>query len=199
LDSGAQHRFVAQRLHACLQATTHTMNGDDFASWETLYFERVDRSIRGERVDQDEPLDRAAESAIPCDNIVAWRRAQEKWDDVQARDLPAVRVRVESVANDYPLDDLYPPIIGYRKEFQRCGQMTTREDATFWGDMRAKFTIDPDGAVVPASFDATYPATAHMRQFIDCASSAFKALAFPRPKDRRPVAAQVLIHLRYAL
>ena len=198
LDSGAQHRFVGQRMRACLQATTHTMNDDDFASWEALYFERVDRSIRGGRVDHDEPLERAAAAAIPCEKIVAWQRAQEQWDDVQARDLPTVRVRVESVAHDYPLDDLYPPLIGYRKEFQRCGRMTTREGATFWGDMRARFTIDPDGAVDPGSFDATYPATAYMRQFIDCASSAFRALTFPRPKDRRPVVTRVLIHLPFA-
>ena len=105
------------------------------------------------------------------------------------------RVVVEKVQPTYALDNLYPSLAAYAETYQQCGQSYAMAGTTFWGDMHAAFTIDANGEINPGSFKATYPGDAYMRPFLNCASTAFKKLTFPPPKDQAAVSIEVLIQV----
>jgi hypothetical protein len=193
--SSIQHRLISERIESCLQAANLEMTAKDRSSWAELYFQRTYQVILEKRLPDETFLDLVMVSVIPCEELVNWQRAQSKWERAQLNVPAAPRVRVDHVRKDYSFDDVYPPLIRYARDFQRCGQISTRDGYEFWGDMLAEFSMRPDGTVDPDSLNATYPATAHMRQFVDCASEAFKKLTFPAPADHRPVSVSVLIQV----
>jgi hypothetical protein len=194
-QSPIQIRLIRERMESCLRAANLKMSAQDSSSFSELYFRQTYQVILQPGFSDDTLLNLVLQSVIGCEELVDWQRVQDKWERAQVHTATAPRVRVEHVRKGYSFDDVYPPLIEYATAFQQCGQMSTREGFRFWGDMQAEFSIRADGAVDPASMKATYPATAQMRQFIDCASGAFKELTFPAPRDLRTVSVKVLIQV----
>jgi hypothetical protein len=193
--SPIQYRLIHERMQSCLRAAKLEMSAKDSSSWSEHYFRRAYQVILEPGFSDEILLDVVLQSVIPCEELVDWQRAQDKWEQAQEHTATAPRVRVEHLRQGYSFDDVYPPLIEYARAFQRCGAMSTREGFRFWGDMHAQFSIRTDGTVDPASMKATYPAASQMRRFVDCASGAFKDLSFPAPRDVRPVSVTVLIQI----
>jgi hypothetical protein len=193
--SPIQFRLIGERMNSCLRAADLEMSAKDRSPWNEIYFQRIHRLILEPGLPDMTLLDPVLRSVIACEELADWQRVQDKWERAQSNSPAAPRVRVEQIRKGYSFDDAYPPLIGYAKAFAQCGQTSTREGVRFWGDMQAEFSIRADGTVDPASLKATYPATAQMRQFIDCASSAFAALKFPAPADLRSASVKVLIQV----
>jgi hypothetical protein len=135
-------------------------------------------------------------AVVPCDELNAWEREQEQWKINQSTIGSARRVIIEQVQPLHSLNDLYPTLIEYAKVVEQCGQTSSRTDVIFWGDMRVDFTVNPGGAIDPGSVKATYPAVAYMRPFLDCASTAFKKLLFPKSIEDQPIRVTALIQVQ---
>jgi len=195
LESYQKYQLVSARVEVCRQAAGLTPRSGDDASWTTRYMAVLDKSIREHQFPDNEVLTTTMKKIVPCEELVAWEQDQEKWQAIQSKDKSARRVVVEQVHPKYPLDDLYPPLISYAKVFQQCGQNSSRRDVTFSGEMNAEFTINPNGTIDPRSVKAGYPGVAYMRPFLDCASTAFKKLAFPKSKDGQPIYVKTLIQI----
>jgi hypothetical protein len=187
---------VNRRVEVCRQAAGLTITSGSNTKWTTRYEAVLDTLIREHRFPENEVLTAAAMEVVPCDELIAWELEQEQWKINQSRIGPAHRVIIEQVQPLHSLNDLYPTLIEYAKVFEQCGETSSRTDVFFRGDMRVDFTVNPGGAIDPGSVKATYPAVAYMRPFLDCASTAFKTLTFPKSIEDQPIRVTALIQVQ---
>ena len=193
-DSGIQMQLVSQRIEACLPGAYSKLSMDDYFVWRDRSIQNINQFIRDRKYSNSQPLDPIIDSSLACDDKIILERAQEKWQNVQAKDQ--IKVRVERIPTGYSLDDLYPPLVQYRSVLDQC--LTAQDSHTPyggsrpWGDIHLTFTIEASGKMDPSSYDGTFMAAAHNREFLDCLSTPFKQLVFPPPKDRLSVRVNVL-------
>jgi len=193
---GFQNQWIRRRLDSCLRAASVGLDGDGYASLLGLYSQKVAEFIREKRPAEDERLEQVLEAVIPCEGPVTLGRTQEKWLKIQEEDSSSIRARVVHAPIEYPLDDLYPPLLQYKMVLKECSAAQKTRPSP-WGDMRVKFAIEPSGKIDPNSFEGTVMAAAHMREFADCLSTPFKQLVFPPPQDGLRVHVDVLYQVPF--
>jgi hypothetical protein len=196
LESYQKYQLVSSRVEVCRGAAGLSITSGSIETWTTRYEAELDKSIRERRFPENEVLTAAAMKVVPCDELIAWEREQEQWKIDQSRIGSARRVIIEQVQPLHSLNNFYPKLIEYAKVFEQCGQTSSRTGVTFWGDMRVTFSVKSDGTIDPGSVEATYPAVAYMHPFLDCASTAFKTLTFPKSLEDQPIRVTALIQVQ---
>lgn len=193
LESYQKFQQVMRRVEACHQASGSAARTEELAEWTWQYEAVLDGQIRSNVFMDDQPLSAAIQSVVPCAELIEWEQGQEKWQAIQAKNSPNLRVTVAKVQPAYKLDSLYPPLLAFAEQYRQCGQSYVMPGFTFTGDMQARFMLDAEGRIDPASLNATYPGVAYMRPFLSCAETAFKNLSFPLPPSQKPIAIEALI------
>jgi hypothetical protein len=196
LESYQKFQLVMSRVEDCRQATVGVSISGDSTTWTHQYEKVLDEQIRNHQFPDNQLLVIAVRTVVPCAELVAWEQGQEKWRSIQSKNDFPRRVVVKKVQPTYSLDNLYPSLVAYAEVYQQCGQASSMAGFTFSGDMHATFTLDAHGGIDPASLKATYPGVAYMRQFIDCASTAFNKLSFLPPENHKTVFIEVLIQVQ---